>query len=124
MAKKHRVLIVEDEMLVAMSIEDALADAGFEVIGIVSRMDKAKPYIEGDESPDIAVMDLNLAGASSIALADAFVASGIPVVILTGYGTAGLPSHLRQVPVLSKPFDRQKLLRTLETTLGKRTARA
>jgi DNA-binding NtrC family response regulator len=122
MMKKQRLLIVEDEMLVAMSVEDALRDAGFEVIGIVARVDKAISYIEGEASLDVAVMDLNLAGASSVPIADALVAVGIPFVILTGYGAGGLPPHLRQIPVVSKPFDPQRLLRALETALGEKAA--
>jgi DNA-binding NtrC family response regulator len=118
MTKKQRVLIVEDEMLVAMSVENVLTDAGFDVIGIAGRVDKAKGYIAGKASPDVAVMDLNLAGASSVALADAFVAAGIPFVVLTGYGTMDLPSHLRQVPILSKPFDPPRLVRAIEAALG------
>ncbi len=100
----RRILVVEDEALVAMLVEDALEDAGFGVIGPVRSVAQALEALEM-EAPDAAVLDLNLAGENSVAVADALVARGIPFVVATGYGAAGLPATHRQALVLPKPYD-------------------
>lgn len=100
----RRILVVEDEALVAMLVEDALEDAGFGVIGPVRSVAQALEALEA-EAPDAAVLDLNLAGENSVAVADALVARGIPFVVATGYGAAGLPAGHRQALVLPKPYD-------------------
>ncbi|MEO3473452.1 response regulator [Roseomonas sp. CAU 1739] len=100
----HRILVVEDEALVAMLVEDALEEAGFGVIGPVRSVIQALESLEA-EVPDAAVLDLNLAGENSVAVADALVARGIPFVVATGYGAAGLPATHRNALVLPKPYD-------------------
>ena len=100
----HRILVVEDEALVAMLVEDALEEAGFGVIGPVRSVGQALETLEA-ERPDAAVLDLNLAGENSVAVADALVARGIPFVVATGYGAAGLPPTHRNALVLPKPYD-------------------
>ena len=100
----HRILVVEDEALVAMLVEDALEEAGFGVIGPVRSVGQALETLEA-EQPDAAVLDLNLAGENSVAVADALVARGIPFVVATGYGAAGLPPTHRNALVLPKPYD-------------------
>ena len=100
----RRILVVEDEALVAMLVEDALEDAGFGVIGPVRSVAQALEVLEA-ERPDAAVLDLNLAGENSVSVADALVALGIPFVVAKGYGAAGLPAGHRGVPVLPKPYD-------------------
>jgi CheY-like chemotaxis protein len=100
----RRILVVEDEALVAMLVEDALEDAGFGIIGPVRSVAQALEVLE-TESPDAAVLDLNLAGENSVAVADALVARGIPFVVATGYGAAGLPASHRNALVLPKPYD-------------------
>lgn len=100
----RRILVVEDEALVAMLVEDALEEAGFAVIGPVRSVAQALDALE-TEQPDAAVLDLNLAGENSIAVADALVARGVPFVVATGYGAAGLPATHRDAMVLPKPYD-------------------
>jgi len=100
----YRILVVEDEALVAMLVEDALEDAGFGVIGPVRSVAQALEALDA-EAPDAAVLDLNLAGENSIAVADALVARSIPFVVATGYGAAGLPAAHKGAPVLPKPYD-------------------
>ena len=100
----RRILVVEDEALVAMLVEDALEEAGFGVIGPVRSVGQALETLEA-ERPDAAVLDLNLAGENSVAVADALVARGIPFVVATGYGAAGLPPTHRNALVLPKPYD-------------------
>lgn len=100
----RKVLLVEDEALVAMLVEEALLEAGFQVIGHASSVREAMALL-ARERPDAVVLDLNLAGETALPVADALVASGIPYVIATGYGANGLPPAHRHAPVLTKPYD-------------------
>ncbi|MBV8687454.1 MAG: response regulator [Alphaproteobacteria bacterium] len=98
-----RVLVVEDEMLVAMNIEDMLLDLGHEVAGIASRLAPALALAE-DAAIDAAMLDVNLAGESSFPVADVLLGRGIPFFFATGYGLQGIEEPYRQHPVLQKPF--------------------
>ncbi len=108
-----RILVVEDEALVAMLVEDALLDAGAVVLGPVATVAEALALLERDAAPDVAVLDLNLAGEPSSPVADALVARGVPFVVATGYGASGLPAGHETVPVLAKPYDPDELTATL-----------
>ena len=86
----RRVLLVEDEALVAMLIGDALSDAGAVVIGPFAAVAPALAAI-ADMPPELAILDLNLGGESSLPIADDLVARGVPIIFASGYGNAGLP---------------------------------
>ncbi|MFO1024990.1 MAG: response regulator [Acetobacteraceae bacterium] len=106
-----RVLVVEDEALIAMVIEEQLAELGCEVSGasrLEEAMEKAKIL-----PLDAAVLDVNLAGMLSYPVAQILHARGVPFVFATGYGVQGLPPELSGVPVLSKPFGQQELAAAL-----------
>lgn len=105
--------MVEDEALVAMLVEDALIEAGYGVIGPAATVAEAISLL-GRETPDVAVLDLNLAGESSMPVADALVARGIPFVIATGYGASALPPGHERAAVLAKPYDPTQLAAVLE----------
>ena len=109
----RRILVVEDEALVAMLVEDALLDAGCSVVGPVATVAEALALLEQGEMPEAAVLDLNLAGETSTPVADALTRRGVPFVVATGYGAAGLPPEHRDVPVLAKPYDPAELTATL-----------
>lgn len=108
----RRILVVEDEALIAMLVEDALLDAGAEVLGPAATVEEALALFESSE-PEAAVLDINLAGQASTPVADALADRGVPFVVATGYGAAGLPERHRGVPVLAKPYDPQELIETL-----------
>lgn len=108
----RRILVVEDEALVAMLVEDALLDAGATVLGPVASVQEALVLLE-TETPDVAVLDLNLAGEVSTPVADVLAARGIPFVVATGYGADGLPPGHANAPVLAKPYDPDDLTRAL-----------
>jgi CheY-like chemotaxis protein len=108
----RRILVVEDEALVAMLVEDALLDAGAIVIGPVATVAEALSLLQR-ERPDVAVLDLNLAGETSTPVADALVTMGVPFVVATGYGADGLPPGHVTVPVLAKPYDPDDLTTAL-----------
>ena len=109
----RKVLVVEDEALVAMLVEDALLDAGFAVIGPAATVEEALALLER-EAPDAVVLDLNLAGETSTPVADWLAARGIPYVIATGYGAAGLPAGHQDAMVLAKPYDPAELTAMLD----------
>jgi CheY-like chemotaxis protein len=104
----RRVLLVEDEMLVAWLIEDMLADLGCAVIGPASSVNQALAMIDA-EATDAAVLDLNLNGQMSYPVADALAAHGVPFAISTGYDKDTLPHDYRACPVLQKPVQRSEL---------------
>jgi DNA-binding response OmpR family regulator len=109
----RKVLVVEDEPLVAMLVEDALTDAGYEVLGPAATVEEALRML-GANAPDAMVLDLNLCGENSVPVADAAMARGIPYVIATGYGAAGLPAGHQGASVLAKPYDPEQLTALIE----------
>jgi PAS domain S-box-containing protein len=99
----RKVLLVEDEVLVGMQMRWALENAGFEVQGPVAFVDEALASLSRS-TPDVALLDVNLAGERSFPVAEALLQRSIPFAFCTGYsGTADLPSHLREVRILDKP---------------------
>jgi CheY-like chemotaxis protein len=107
-----RVLVVEDEALVAMLVEDMLADLGCVVVGPVAELEEALQTV-ADAEVDCAVLDVNLAGRPIFPVADALKAKGVPFAFASGYGEAGVRDDHRGVPVLQKPFREADLARAL-----------
>jgi CheY-like chemotaxis protein len=105
-----RVLIVEDEIIVALFMEDILAEFGYAVAGVVSRLDEA---MARDSDFDLAVLDVHLNGKSVFDFADKLAAAGTPFVFATGYGERGVPERFSTRPVLQKPFSPEDLKRAL-----------
>jgi len=112
-----RVLLVEDEAMVAMMIEDMLSDLGCLVIGPASRVSSALDLLD-DEAIDAAVLDVNLGGEAVFPVADRLAAVGVPFVFSTGYGLAGLDDRHAARPVLQKPYSRDRLGAALAGALG------
>lgn len=112
-AAGKRVLVVEDELLVAMGLEMVLADAGCRVVGPIGRIDEALAAAVS-EDVDLALLDVNLRGDPVYPVADALSARGIPFVFLTGYGRETLPAHYANGRMLSKPFEATALLAAVE----------
>jgi DNA-binding response OmpR family regulator len=98
-----RVLVVEDEMLVAMVLEDQLADAGREVVGPAFSLEHAM-RLAASESLDGAALDINLAGEKVYPVADLLAARNVPFVYVTGLGQAGLREADQGRPMLQKPY--------------------
>lgn len=109
-----RVLVVEDEVAIAMLIEDMLLDLGAEVIGPAGRLAQATSMADGHV--DLAIIDVNVAGEPVYPLAEILAAKSIPFVFSTGYGAGGIEQAWRDRPVLQKPFsqaDLEKVLRAV-----------
>jgi CheY-like chemotaxis protein len=101
-----RVLLVEDENLVALLLEDMLAELGHSVVGPVARFEKALEMARG-EAIDLAILDVNINGKEAYPIAEALAARGIPFVFSTGYGK--LPAQYCDRPMLHKPFQQDDL---------------
>lgn len=110
---KKRVLLVEDEALVAMLMEDYLTDLGFDVVGPAMRLEPALQLAQTEEI-DFAVLDINLAGKQSFPIAEVLRQRGISFLFASGYGTAGLAEGFESVRVMQKPFDRSDLERAMQ----------
>lgn len=111
-----KVLVVEDESLIAMFIEDTLVDIGCETIAVASTLSEAMKKAAETEY-DIIMLDVNLAGKQTFQLAEFLCEKRQPFVFSTGYGKAGIPSHLNHVPVLQKPFLAHELGNILQAAL-------
>jgi CheY-like chemotaxis protein len=110
--RRLRILIVEDEMLVAMNIEDMLLELGHEVAGLASRLGPALA-LAGESRFDAAMLDVNLAGEPSFPVADLLIERGIPFLFATGYGRQGIEERYRAWPLLQKPFRTAELAAAL-----------
>jgi CheY-like chemotaxis protein len=116
--KGRRVLVVEDEMMIAMLVEDMLSELGCAVVGPAHALDAALSLARSEHGIDAALLDVNLAGQPVFAVADALRAKGVPAIFSTGYGEAGLREIDRGAPVLQKPFRAGDLARALNQALA------
>jgi PAS domain S-box-containing protein len=104
----NRILLVEDEILVAMMMRDVMGDLGFEVLGPFSRLSEAM-VAAVHEDIDAGIIDVNLAGDFIYPVADVLVARNIPFVFVTGYGVESIDGRFARVPVIKKPVQQQVL---------------
>jgi DNA-binding response OmpR family regulator len=111
-----RVFVVEDELLLALSLEEDLVSVGCTVVGPFSTLPRALEAAKR-ETFDMATLDVNLGGQLVYPLADDLIARQLPIVFLTGYGTADLPERLRSVPRLTKPYDPVRLFAEMKRIL-------
>jgi CheY-like chemotaxis protein len=102
--RDRRILVVEDEYLVAMSLAEALQDAGSIVLGPVPSVDKAIETIESEPQIDGAVVDVNLGGLLAYPVADLLIARKIPFVFTSGYEDNLLRDRYSQVKNCAKPY--------------------
>jgi CheY-like chemotaxis protein len=103
-----RVLLVEDEIMVALLLEDMLAELGHEIVGPVARLDKALAMARR-QVVDVALLDVNLNGEEIYPVAEALAARKIPFAFVTGHGLGALRAPYRDRPTLQKPFRRHDL---------------
>jgi CheY-like chemotaxis protein len=98
-----RVLVVEDEDLVALMVEDMVADLGCEVVHTARTVPEALAAAE-TERVEFALLDVNLSGSQVFPVADALIRRQIPFAFASGYGQGAVPDTYRTVPVIPKPF--------------------
>ena len=98
-----RVLVVEDEVFIALEIEERLRRLGCAVVGPVGRLERALELARG-EALDGALLDVNVKGGFVYPVAAELRTRAVPVVFSTGYAPEALPAAFRDLPVLRKPF--------------------
>src|SRR4051812_5833513 len=113
---KCRVLVVEDEALISMLVEDMIQDSGGEMVGSAGNLGDAVDLAR-EAQADVAVLDLNLAGALAYPVADVLRERGMPIVFTSGYGSGALIQRFRDCPILDKPFDQHSLEQAIDTAL-------
>jgi CheY-like chemotaxis protein len=112
-----RVLLVEDEPIIAMSVEDMVADLGCEVIGPALSAAAAE-QLARTEQLDAALLDINMGDGASFPIAAILRERNIPFSFATGYGRTGVPAGLGDVSVLAKPYTQESLAQTLRNLLA------
>lgn len=109
----RRVMVLEDDVLIAMDMEDFLLGEGCQVVGPISNVEAALETVETGEL-DGAVVDLNLRGELSVPVIEALKSRGLPVIVCSGYAElTGVQDMLKDVPMVPKPCDFQALSRLL-----------
>lgn len=114
----RRVLVVEDESLVAMLLETMLEDMGCTPIGPIGTVEEALEVIAADPALDAALLDVNVAGRAVFPVASALEERNVPFLFSTGYGEGGLPDDWRGRPTIQKPFTEATVREALQKTLG------
>ena len=113
-----RIMLLEDQMLIAMDVETMFADRGYTNLTTCNTAEEALRQL-AVAAPDVAVLDVNLGIGTSIGVAERLVAMGVPFVFASGYGDGGiLPESLLHVPMLRKPYDIDGLLGVLGRALA------
>jgi len=109
---RFRVLVVEDEALIGMEIEDAVAGLGHEVVGPVAGLNEALE-LATNAALGFAIIDINIRGGHSYPVAEILLKRGLPLLLLTGYGKQALPERLHKEAHLLKPFTGAQLDREI-----------
>lgn len=114
----RRVLLVEDESLVAMLLETILEDMGCTAVGPASNIEEGLRLAEGEPDLACALLDVNVAGQTVFPVAQALKARGVPFIFSTGYGEGGLPDEWRGHPTIQKPFTEATVHDALLVAMG------
>jgi PAS domain S-box-containing protein len=118
---KPRVLLVEDEALVAMMIQDTLAEFGFQVIGPLSTASEALAAAR-ESHFDAAVLDINLGDGLVYTVAEILSVRGVPFVFVTGYDVDSVDPRFSDIPILQKPIERDMLQKVFISSIPDRVA--
>lgn len=114
--KGLHVLLVEDEVLVAMHTEGLLVDIGCDAVDIATSVPQALALIE-QAPPDVALLDVNVRNVMVFPVAEKLAAAGIPFAFATGYGRSHLLRDWQHYPILQKPLEMAGLERALKHAL-------
>jgi CheY-like chemotaxis protein len=113
-----RILIVEDEFLVALQLEDDLKALGGETVGTYGDLASATDAARREEF-DVAVLDINLNGRLVYPLADELAARGVPFIFVSGYSMTNLPERFRAAPRIAKPYSVAALVSEVRSAVGR-----
>jgi CheY-like chemotaxis protein len=112
--RNRRLLIVEDDYMIAVELAQSLEALGVEVIGPAASVEDALALVEQEGGRmDGAVLDINLRGRRVYPVAEALTARGVPFVFATGYDAMMIPEDYAGVPRCEKPVDKELLARML-----------
>lgn len=107
-ASAKRILVIEDEPAIAADLSWAVEDLGYSIAGMASSVEEALKLIAVGRI-DAAILDANLHGVSTAAIAEALRARNLPFFVLSGYLQGQLPAPLAEAPFLAKPYDQSEL---------------
>jgi CheY-like chemotaxis protein len=110
--KGLRILVVEDNFLVAENLRDLLSGLGCDVIGPAPRVEVALSLLAANGRLDGAMLDINLGGEDCFPIAAALQERAVPFLFLTGYDGMPIPAEFSQARRLSKPVDERNLIAT------------
>lgn len=110
---KRRILVVEDETLIAMTFESVLRKLGCEIVGPVGKLETAMQMAR-EETLDAAILDVNIRGGRVFPVAEVLQARNVPFVLASGYGDWALPEAFRDLPRLTKPFGSDDVVKVVE----------
>ncbi len=116
MPNKYRVLIVEDEPLIAMDIEAELVSWGYQIAGPAGNVSQALSLIKNGQV-DIGLLDINLKGETSTEVANALRVLDAPIIFLSGDSGADLAEQLQEYVIISKPINFAELRAALTSVL-------
>ena len=112
-----RVFVVEDEMTVALSLEDMLGDLGHQVAGVAMRLPQAAQMARNVEA-DLAILDINLDGRRSFPVAQTLQDRGIKLMFASGYGSPGLEEPFLDALIIKKPFEARDIRAAIAKLTG------
>ena len=115
--KKASILIIEDEPVLAFALEEFLIDSGFEIAGVVGRLEKALTMIESTIF-DVAILDANLAGVDASPVASALRKCKRPFIVVSGYLPSQQPNAFAGALCLQKPCQPERLVQALHSMLS------
>jgi CheY-like chemotaxis protein len=110
------VLVVEDETIVSLLVESMLMDLGCDDVWYASGVEEGLALLD-ERTPDVAVLDVNLAGEPVYPIAHRLADAGVPFIFATGYGASGIHQDWAGRPVLQKPFQCDMLAAGLASAL-------
>jgi CheY-like chemotaxis protein len=114
-----RILVVEDEALIAMDLQALLEEAGYQVLGPANSSAAALALIANQE-PDVALLDVNLGRSDAFGVASVLTERKTQVIFLTGHTAHKLPQQHRHLPLVSKPYLPQVLLQAVARAVQQR----
>jgi DNA-binding response OmpR family regulator len=112
------VMILEDEPLIAMAMEMMVTDEGWHVVGPFASVTAAQEAVEQGAAIDVALLDCNLGGETSLRVAESLKARGIPFAFTSGQGRGVIDEHFAEAKMFAKPIDERRVQAYLKQIAG------
>jgi CheY-like chemotaxis protein len=110
--KYRRVLVIEDDDVMASQLARAFTDVGAEVVGPVASLGRAIEVAETAQF-DCALVDINLKGVAAYPVVDILIRRSLPLAFITGYARSSIPPVYKNIPLIPKPLDPSEIARAL-----------